>query len=82
MKASTKAKRVLAKNIAKVTFVKKNGEKRVMIATSNLNIVPERKHPIGLRNYSSASSLRTYDLEKAAWRSMILKNVISVEKIK
>ncbi len=80
-------KKIFSENqIVKVTFTKKDGSIRVMECTTNLYIVPLSQHPKRKEATESQEEkipvvYNVYDLEKFAWRSFTIANVISVETV-
>ena len=66
----------------KVVFTKKDGTTRTMICTTNINFIPEEKHPSGIKEIKENTSIKkVYDLEKNDWRSFRIDSIISIEKI-
>lgn len=77
----------LATNTAEVTFIKKDGDERVMTCTLNPELLPakvvkegEEKKPRVIKN--PENSLPVYDINAKGWRSFIVKNVKAVSIIK
>ena len=64
-----------------VEFTKKNGEKRKMKCTTNLDRIPESEHPQEGSNftYNTEETLRVYDIEKEGWRSFRVDSVDAIE---
>ena len=61
----------------KVAFTKKDGTKREMLCTLNMDSVPSEHHPKTDGNATARTneSVRVFDLEKEAWRSFRLDSV-------
>lgn len=80
-------KKIFSENhIVRVTFTKKDGSIRIMECTTNLYLVPLSKHPknkeeVGTKEENVPVIYNVYDLERFAWRSFIIANVISIEVI-
>jgi len=70
----------LTGNVCKVTFIKKNNERRVMECTLRSDIVPpyERKTEV-TESAEPSPVVSVWDLEKAAWRSFRVDRVLDVE---
>ena len=68
-------------NDVKVTFIKKNGDERVMECTTNLNFIPESLQPKeGSEKVNFSNEVaRVFDKEKQAWRSFRFDSIIKVE---
>ena len=60
----------LKEHVVTVVFTKKNGEKRVMNCTTNLDTIPSESHPkgTGTQNWSDEAK-RVFDVDKQEWRS-------------
>lgn len=70
---------LLDKEIMIVTFIKKNGEKRIMKCTRNLKYVPKKDHPKGTGVVKTGVKA-AFDIDKQEWRSFRLDSVIDVKK--
>lgn len=71
----------LLHNVAVITFTKKSdGSTRVMKCTKNLDNIDTKYHPIGSSRVVDVNQVRVFDLEKSAWRSFDINNVISAEQ--
>ena len=78
----------LKKNILEVTFTKVNGETRVMPCTLAANLLPVREQPkVSEANADNSvdksvtvnkSVIRAFAIDKQAWRSFKVENVLSV----
>ena len=74
---------VLTFNTCTVTFIKKNGDERVMTCTLQPELLPtkvivegEEKKPKVLKD--PLNSLPVYDINAKGWRSFIVKNIKAV----
>ncbi len=67
--------------IVVVKFLKKDESERVMVATLDPKLLPERDVTI-TQEYASknANQIRVYDVEAEAWRSFLFDRIISVTK--
>lgn len=54
-------------------FLKKDGSFRIAHGTRCLSHIPAADHPKGLRA-PSETALSFYDLDKMAWRGMVIEN--------
>jgi len=66
-------------DVVKVTFNKKDGTKRVLIATNRNDMIPENHKPIGNPRKKSDDVFSAYDLENEDWRSFRFDSVIEIE---
>lgn len=70
---------LLAENVLRVTFDKKNGEKRVMTCTLKKDYLPEAN---GNSNYKEAmTSLSVWDTNANGWRAFCLDKIRDIEKV-
>jgi hypothetical protein len=69
----------LKTGVVVVTFMKKNGEERVMRCTQDMGMVPEEKHPTGLGGVYDSNQVRVFDLDKEEWRSFRKDSIIRIE---
>ena len=60
----------------RVIFTKVNGEERDMVCTLNVDMIPEEHAPKGPAGYYVVV-IRAFDVNKQAWRSFRVENVIS-----
>lgn len=77
---------MLSKQVLEVSFTKADGTARVMICTTNGNMIPHADRPApsnekSARQDSPTETFRVYDLEKKAWRSFRLDSVHSINII-
>lgn len=75
-------KTVLAEQTAEVTFVKVNGEMRVMECTLNPTVLPPavvKENQDKPARKTNDNSLAVFDTQANAWRSFVLKNVKTVK---
>lgn len=66
---------ILRKDVATVTFTKKNGETREMICTLLEQYLPE----VNGNSVFNDEIVTVWDLEKGAWRSFRTDSVISLQ---
>lgn len=71
---------LLESNVAKITFIKLNGEHREMLCTLIRDKIPEDKLPKGEKSTNDAV-VAVYDLEKEAWRSFRLDSLIGEPEV-
>lgn len=71
---------MLANNVCRVVFTKKNGEERDMRCTRILDKIPPDMRPKGESEYSE-EALRVFDLTAQGWRSFRVDSVKSFEAI-
>ena len=69
----------LKHGITVVKFLKKDESERVMIATLDPKLLPERDATI-TQEYvvKTTNQIRVYDVEAEAWRSFLFDRIISV----
>jgi len=80
----TSLKTFLKENVCEVTFLKKNGDQRIMTCTLDDKLLPvvevvegaEAKKPRVLKN--PENTLSVYDTNAKGWRSFVIKNVKAV----
>lgn len=72
-------KSALQNNIMKITFMKKDGSERIMNCTLKEEFLPERSESNKLRK-ENLSVISVFDIDIKEWRSMILENILEVEK--
>lgn len=68
---------VLRENIVEVTFVKKNGETRVMRCTLNAQHLPEQTQTSHTKAFNP-EVVNAFDLDKQDWRSFRIDSIVSV----
>ena len=69
-----------ANQVVRVTFIKKNGEERVMKGTRSLGVIPPEFHPKGEGERKQSEEVYpVFDLSIQGWRSFRLDSIISVE---
>lgn len=61
--------------IIQVVFIKKDGTKRVLKGTTDLNQIPKVDHPRSTGKADSPGVQRIYDLEIGDWRSVTLSSI-------
>lgn len=62
-----------------VEFTKKDGEKRRMHCTRNLDKIPSLHQPSSNKTSSTTDAIPVFDLEKSEWRSFNLSNLTRIE---
>jgi DNA-binding MarR family transcriptional regulator len=88
--AKTQLKDLLKEGLVTVTFIKKNGENRIMTCTLNQDIIPQTHLPkLEQENVQpkarNDNNISVWDVNVGGWRSFIWQNVTAVtavEKIK
>lgn len=72
-------KDILRQHKATVVFTKKDGTERIMVCTTNPDMVPKVEVTESKRTKKeNLDTLAVYDLEKSGWRSFTIKTVKSV----
>ena len=69
---------MLREQILKVTFLKLDGDQRVMTCTKDMNFIPEDKRPTSSKP-SKPGTINVWDLTADAWRSFRYDRVQTVE---
>jgi hypothetical protein len=69
---------MLKEQILKVTFLKLDGEQRVMTCTKSMDYIPEIKRPHNVRP-SKPGTINVWDLTADDWRSFRYDRVQAVE---
>jgi hypothetical protein len=71
----------LKRGITIVKFLKKDESERVMVATLDPKLLPERDATI-TQEYAAKNTnqIRVYDVEAEDWRSFLFDRIISVTK--
>ena len=73
-------KSILRAQVATVTFLKNNGERREMQCTLNMEHVPPSMWPKGtLTEQNATDQVRVFDIKAQGWRSFNFKNFITIE---
>lgn len=67
---------ILRTNVAVVTFIKVNGERRIMKCTLSPDVLPALK---GSNHKRNKEVLPVWDVEKQAWRSFRLDSIEKIE---
>jgi hypothetical protein len=66
----------------KIVFTKIDGDRREMICTKNLSLIPTEDHPTSKKIKTDPENIiRVYDLENDGWRSFVVDNIISYEEV-
>lgn len=68
----------LRTQVMKVTFLKLDGEQRIMTCTKSMNYIPEAKRPKSVKE-SKAGTVNVWDLTAQDWRSFRYDRVQAVE---
>lgn len=71
-------KKLLNEGEVKFQFTKKNGKTRDARGTTNLGLIPEANHPKGTGYTEPDDTVRFFDLDKNAWRSLCWDSFIGV----
>ena len=71
----------LKRGIVVVKFLKKDESERVMVATLDPKLLPERDATV-TQEYAvkNTNQIRVYDVEAEDWRSFLFDRIISVTK--
>ena len=71
----------LKRGITVVKFLKKDDSERIMVATLDPKLLPERDATI-TQEYAvkNTNQIRVYDVEAEDWRSFLFDRIISVTK--
>lgn len=69
----------LQENVCEVEFTKKNGEKRLLTCTLNMDMIEKEHYPkeSGVLRPKNLDVIAAFDLEKQAWRSFRVDSVNS-----
>lgn len=70
---------VLEKGIVELTFEKRDGTVRQMLATTNLDLIPKDKHPIGFGGKRSETAKPVFDIEENGWRSFRWNSLLEIK---
>ena len=73
----------LKRGVTVVKFLKKDESERIMVATLDPKLLPERDASI-TQEYvvKNTNQIRVYDVEAEDWRSFLFDRIISVTKVK
>lgn len=71
----------LQSNVLEVTFTKVDGERRVMPCTLRTDMLPVREQAEAAVASVNKSVIRAFAIDKQAWRSFRVDNVLSVEVV-
>lgn len=77
----------LRTQVVKITFVKKDETRRLMLCTLNPTLIPEEHHPKGTEAAGDRTELepderpavRVYDTINIGWRTVIFDAILEVE---
>ena len=70
---------MLKEQILKVTFLKLDGDQRIMTCTKSLNYIPERSRPNNTSKPSKPGTINVWDIDADNWRSFRYDRVQAVE---
>lgn len=72
----------LKRGVVVVKFLKKDESERIMVATLDPKLLPERDATI-TQEYAvkNTNQIRVYDVEAEDWRSFLFDRIISVTKV-
>lgn len=70
-------KLALTESTVRVEFTKIDGSHRSMLCTKNSVSIPVSAIPTGTGKKPNDTVISVYDLEKSAWRSIKLDNILS-----
>lgn len=77
--AKIKLKERLQEGVVQVTFTKKDGSNRVMLATLNEDLIPADKKPKGTgKTVDNGNTFAVYDTEADGWRSFNFDTVTDI----
>lgn len=71
----------LKNNVLAVGFTKKDGEYRLMTCSLREKDLPPIVESARSKERKSANNLAVFDIGKREWRSFIVRNVLTVEKV-
>lgn len=69
---------LLRERVLKITFLKLDGDQRVMSCTKSWNLIPETKRPTSARE-SKPGTINVWDVNADGWRSFRYDRVQKVE---
>lgn len=64
---------LLRKKVVNFEFIKLNGEQRPAKGTLRMDMIPQEKHPKGIRPSNKQKTVTYFDLDKDDWRSVSTK---------
>lgn len=67
----------LTESTVRVEFTKLDGSHRSMLCTKNATAIPSAAMPTGSNKKPNDTVISVYDLEKSAWRSIKIDNILS-----
>lgn len=74
--------KTLVDNVCVVSFVKKDGDTRVMTCTTNPSMIPVYEKKTDKTRKPNGYVFSAFDLNKNAYRSFLLENVFDVKVLK
>lgn len=69
---------LLAENICAVTFVKVNGEQRIMPCTLRSDLLPRVEKAMAVEKPANPENMSVWCVDQQAWRSFRLANVQTI----
>ena len=70
---------MLREQVLKVTFLKLDGDQRIMTCTKSLNYIPEQSRPNNSSRQSKPGTINVWDIDANNWRSFRYDRVQTVE---
>jgi hypothetical protein len=70
---------LLSENVLRVTFNKKNGDRRVMTCTLKQDLLPKSTNTTSYKE--ALTSLSVWDTNANGWRAFCLDKIQNVEKV-
>ena len=77
-KTPARLREMLKNSVVSFRFVKKNGELRLAMGTTDLNRIPSELHPKTNRPVNN-KSVNFFDVEKQAWRSVSVNSELVID---
>ena len=72
---------LLTENVLRVTFDKKNGEKRIMTCTLKQDMLPKTTAVKKIEYKESMTSLSVWDTNADGWRAFCLDKIRDIERV-
>lgn len=73
-------KGLLAHNVMRIVFMKRDETERTLICTRQMDLIPEENHPKGVKR-ENPDSLPVWSIEDEGWRSFRFDSVKHVESV-
>jgi hypothetical protein len=70
---------MLKEQVLKVTFLKLDGDQRIMTCTKSMDYIPERSRPNNTSKPSKPGTINVWDIDADNWRSFRYDRVQTVE---